>query len=72
MRENFLKAIPWHRTPHIPVTHSLFGVGVESGIADMNMFGGGRVCEMDQTRDFDSTNPNILNSFYSCSLPSTQ
>lgn len=57
MRENFLKAIPWHRTPHIPVTHSPFGVGVESGTADVNMFGGGKVYEMDQTRDFPQHRP---------------
>lgn len=73
MRENFPKAITWLRTPNITVTHNLGGWGVETGQAGVNLFWGGRAYEDGPNKGTSrSTDLNILNSFYSYSLPSTQ
>lgn len=72
MRENFPKVIAWHRTPNITVTHNL-GSGWRLEQAGVNLFGGGRAYEDGPNKGTSrSSDLNILNSFYSYSLPSTQ
>lgn len=73
IRERSPKAIPRHRTPNITVTHSPIR-GVEGDdIADMNMFEKAGFIRMDQKKGtLHSIDLTILNSFYSCSLLSTQ